>query len=214
MVAVIKDRLAPLSQKGIKEVKFKSASYLMATGANGTISLSTRNFPSVSMTPAKDLLNAFKKLGTSRKLSFQEEYAMESLWHEIQHNNQKLSGRLSKSQLNIMETINQWVSRRTYPRMLTQLGGYKPQHLTKVKTDGYGYKAYVTRFDDLLKKLEINDAVLLGRVEEIHTGVDAGKYADEVSSLLAKESNKDKEKIKDCLQKIDAPTFEGALSAL
>lgn len=201
MVEVIKDKLAPLSKQGIKQVEFRSAGYLMATDGHGGITVSTRKFSSVAMTPSKDLLNAFKKLGGKEKLTFNEEYALESLWHEIQHNNQKIGAYVKGAyQCTLLETVNQWVCRRTYHRMMKQLGGYKPVHEAKVKTDGYGYAQFLRRFDALLARLGLDDMELLAHMEQIHLGKNTDDYAEFVSGLLAERSGKDKTLIENCLK--------------
>ncbi|WP_051957937.1 phage minor head protein [Desulfobacter vibrioformis] len=216
MVGAIKDKLAPLSRKGIKQVEFISAGYLMATDGQGGITISTREFAGIGMTPSRDLLNAFKKLGTPDKLTFNEEYALESLWHEIQHNNQKIGSYVKGDyRCTLLETVNQWVSRRTYQRMMDQLGGYKPVHAKKVKTDGYGYAKYLRRFDALLERLGLDDMELLAQMEQIHLKKNTDDYAVFVSQLMAERSGKDKALLKACLKNLGNPEdFEKCLGGI
>ncbi|WP_051294828.1 phage head morphogenesis protein [Maridesulfovibrio bastinii] len=193
---IIKD-LGDMSKRPIKSVQFKSASYFMATNSQGTIFLSTKNFPGM-MTPSKDLLSAFKKIGKGQQLHFHEEYALESLWHEMMHNNQVLE-RVRPSRdhhsYRMMEIVNQWVSRRTYPRMLEKMGA-TPVHLEKVKAEGWGYGNWLKEFGQLLDDLGVKDnAELLEEMEKIHSTIDRFQYTDEVTGVLAKISGKDESEI-------------------
>lgn len=56
----------------------------------------------------------------------------------------------------MMETVTQWVARRSYPRFLEALGG-KAAHQAKVLRQGYGYSGYIRNFDKLLQALGIDD---------------------------------------------------------
>lgn len=217
MVNVIKEKLAPLAGQGIKKVEFTSMNALMSTDAEGRITISTNKFASIGMTPSKDLLNAFKKLGTGKKLSFNEEYSLESLWHEIQHNNQKFTARIPDKDhysYALMETINQWVSRRTYPRMMNKLGGYEPAHLEKVQSDGYGYGMYISRFDALLKTLGVDGMEILSKMERMHREIGAFDYEPELRRLLSGKSGKDEKKISQCLKAIREKSFSICLEEL
>ncbi len=217
MVSVITEKLSGMSKQGIREIKFQSKSFFMATDANGTIVVSTQKDADLAFAPSKELLNAFKKLGTNKKLTFQEEYSLECLWHEIQHNNQRHVGAMPNKRhykYVLMETVNQWVSRRTYPRMLEKLGGYKPAHFEKVKTKGYGYEDWINRFDQLVKKIGLKEADILMEMETIHSEVGWFQYERYVTKMLARKSGKKEEAISQCLKKIKSSKFKDVLKNL
>lgn len=197
MMDTIVGELGDMSKRPIKTMQFKSGSYFMSTNSRGNITISTKKFPGM-MTPSKDLLAAFKKIGTGERLEFREEYALESLWHEIMHNNQVLERvRPPRDHYSyrMMEIVNQWVSRRTYPRMLEKLEA-KPTHFEKVKAEGWGYGGWLKEFDQLLRDLDVEDnAELLAEMEKIHSTVDRFQYTDEVAEVLAKISGKDENEI-------------------
>lgn len=57
----------------------------------------------------------------------------------------------------MMETVTQWVARRTYPRFMDALGG-KAAHQARVLKEGYGYGVYIRNFDKLLETLGVADS--------------------------------------------------------
>jgi hypothetical protein len=132
------------------------------------------------------LLNAFKKLG-KKPLSFNEEYSLESLWHEILHNRQTLTQWVGPGDIRhaVMETMNQWVARRTYGEMMTTLGGFSPIHMEAIKAGGHGYRLWVANFDALLGRLKLSDADVLEDLRAMHTGVEGYSYIDPLAKLLA-----------------------------
>ncbi len=92
--------------------------------------------------PMKSLESAISKIRAGEGLQFHEEYAIESLWHEMLHarsswwqntDNQK-DGRLLTS----METINQFCARCSYGKLLGSIGG-KPKHFEAIMKNGFGY---------------------------------------------------------------------------
>ena len=128
---------------GLKEVK---EDYFMATNpTNGMFYISNRAYK--GFIPTRDLLRAFQKIIHKLPLSFNEEYALETLWHEINHNRVKRYVPLLKDspQMLIMETINQLVSRHTYDEFLKKLGA-EARHKAEILEKGYGYALMVKNF--------------------------------------------------------------------
>lgn len=111
---------------------------------------------------------AFQKLKLKQPLTFQEEYAIEVLWHEINHNRVKkytwLGGTDTK-EVRVMEMINQMVSRYTYDNFLKAIGG-KASLKAEVIKNGKGYQNYIINFRQLLKRLKINERKFIKEMEE------------------------------------------------
>ena len=90
--------------------------------------------------PASDLLSAFMKLNNRApgKLTFNEEYAIEMLFHESIHSKQ-LNATGNFMQEKILEISTQLLARNNYPKIL---GHFKksPIHFDEIQSKGYGYK--------------------------------------------------------------------------
>ncbi len=163
----------PISVVGIQA----DGSAYMFTHSAGDVFLSPRVFTSnvpdgkgakvsVKWAPSKAVLSAFSKIDRGEQLEFIEEYSLESLWHEIQHNRQNQTHTSfippgnNDPRRRLMEVVNQWTARRTYPDMLKVLGA-KAEHLKDVKEHGLGYRSWVRNFGTLLEKLGVNDNSIL-----------------------------------------------------
>lgn len=121
----------------------------------------------------------------NRALSFSEEYSLESLWHELLHNQQLKILALSPSaeQKVLMETINQWSARHTYQTILTDMG-IVPIHQAEIIEKGPGYGPYVERFNLLLSKLGIKSSDILNDVATIHKSYNKYDYKTPVANTL------------------------------
>lgn len=163
--------------------------YLMATYSDGRIELSTRSFatPHGSFNPAKELKGAWNALAAGKPLDWKQEYAMESLWHEIMHNRQVVTRSLrgKRSALVAMETANQWLSRRTYHELIEKLGG-KAVHQADILKNGLGYGGYLRNFDNLLARLGIRDADILQSMRVMHQGKPSDAYIEHLTGMLSK----------------------------
>lgn len=188
---IIKERLSEEFVRGYKGIKLVSAHYFMATDSQGTIYISQRGWQKPDGTkfyPYRALKNAFKKLG-KELLSFDEEYAVEALWHEIVHNKQILAP-MDSYERRFMETLTQWYARRTYPELLKKLAG-NASHQEAIKTDGYGYSRWVKKFDELLAKWNIPEDRLLSDLEQIIKNHPRNKYLEEVARVISELTGKD-----------------------
>lgn len=204
---------------GISIGSVKHADWFMQTYSHaGIIDLSSRKFRHLNnLQPSEDLHNAFRKMGIT-PLSFNEEYCLESLWHEIMHNRQTqgaLRYRKRHYRTVLMETVNQWVSRRTYGRMMSELGEYAPEWQEQIKKRGHGYGIWVGKLDRLLNRLGLGDEILVD-IEKIHGNAEHYDYARPLAKLLAKKSGNwdQKDNIKACLKSIREYEFEEKLSRL
>ena len=194
--ALVAEKLTPLTRlpegSALELIRRQDFNSFMATDSKGKIAVSAVTFPMVgNFAPADDLVAAFRNLGR-RELSFNQEYALESLWHEIMHNRQQHTPRfgIPKHAMLTMETVNQWLSRRTYGRMLDALGGFAPGQQKEIAAKGYGYASFVKRFDRLLQKLGVRERDIVEPLYRIHGEVDRYEYAVPVAALLAETAGK------------------------
>ena len=110
--------------------------------------------------PAREVHDAFQAIVNGQTLTFNQEYAMESLWHETLHAKAKgLVKNMMPAEITIiqMETVNQFVARHTYPQFIERFGG-KATHRESVLKEGYGYARYVTNFRAILDHYHIDEA--------------------------------------------------------
>ena len=172
----------------------KSKSYLMQVStlynpktkqwsSQTALSISTHDF-SLSGTvynPVEQLRGALSSLRSGTALTFDQEYAIEALWHEILHARSATPPRKLKDyQVREMETLNQFVARHTYSELLG-LFGVSPVHVEAILEKGYGYKEWVANFRAKLKSLGIAEEqavadltpALMDDYEEIYGKVNA-----------------------------------------
>ncbi|SUE33660.1 phage minor head protein [Rikenella microfusus] len=114
----------------------------------------------VEFNPAKEVREAFAALKKGNELTFNQEYALESLWHETLH--AKARGVADWSRWNNlasmqMETVNQFVARHTYPDFIARFGG-EAAHQDSVLDNGYGYGTWIRNFRAILKRHRIDEA--------------------------------------------------------
>lgn len=154
---------------GLGEVNIrKSRSYLMQHSATvntitgqrtskSTISISTADFRN-GFNPARDLMEGLVSIKNKRPLTFNQEYAFESLWHEILHaKTQTKYYRLTALQREHMETVNQFVARHTYPDFIKSFGG-QAEHQAEILDKGYGYGSWISNFRKKLADKGIGEA--------------------------------------------------------
>lgn len=125
--------------------------------------------------PARDLRDAFQAIVNGRTLTFNQEYAMETLWHETLHAKAKgLADNIRPAETTIMqmETVNQFVARHTYPQFIERFGG-KAAHMESVLEEGYAYGRYVTNFRAILDHYHIDETET---VEALRTPLLDGPY--------------------------------------
>lgn len=162
-------------RQGLENVSFRSSkNYFMQhvmkykphTGewvGSSSISISTHNFilkigdKLDTINFADELKSALGAIKKGEKLTFKQEYSIESLWHEILHAKTKTKAfGLSAIKVQEMETINQFVARHTYDGFLSSLGG-KAQHKNTILENGLGYSRHVSDFRKLLKDNGIDE---------------------------------------------------------
>lgn len=120
------------------------------------LTLSTHTFTN-EFNPVEELRNAFANIKKGDKLTFRQEYAIESLWHEILHaKTQTKPMILNQLQIKSMETVNQFIARHTYHKFIERLGG-RAFNQEEVLENGYGYKSWIADFRKFLKEKNISE---------------------------------------------------------
>lgn len=189
---------------GFTGIEQNRKSYFMATDCSGRLYLSAQKFRTRKgeFQPTGALKSAWNKLAAGKPLEWTEEYAIESLWHEITHNRQQRTYTGKGAVNRIMETVTQWTARRTYPDLLVSLGG-KAAHLESIKKEGLGYGGYIRNFDKLMRALGADEGKVLVGMQNIINTRRMDEYTDPLSALLRDASDKDLGAIKRALQKIN-----------
>ena len=157
--------------KGINAVSEREAFMSISLDGEITINFATN---ARGYNAGESIVRAIDKLNNGEALTRDEEYAVESLWHEILHNKSKNTTILPD--INepdkgftraVAETINQLVARHTYgENLLTELGG-KPKHQQWVLEKGYSYDATLDNLRLLLQKAGINESEFVERANKI-----------------------------------------------
>lgn len=131
--------------------------------------------------PAEEFRGALGAIKAGTPLSFNQEYAVEGLWHEFLHGKSRSQPRkLSSIQLEAMETLNQFTARHTYDTFLKPFG-VVPQHKQAILDNGYGYRAWVSNFRAKLTKLGISEQKAL---TDLYPAL-MGDYAEIAKTLKA-----------------------------
>lgn len=141
--------------------------------------------------PALDLSNALKKLRGELKgdLTFNEEYAIEALFHESVHSRMKKEASITL-QNNILEICTQLYARNNYPKIIKHYGKL-PKHFEAIQTSGYGYKDGC----NLLRKFFTKDGELqVGELINVANGTEDG--IQKLNKLFEKFNVARKEKTK------------------
>jgi SPP1 gp7 family putative phage head morphogenesis protein len=188
---------------GFSSISETSADYFMATWPQrGEFAVSnTRRYDvGGGFHPAGNLVGAMQKIRNKIPLTFNEEYAVESLWHEICHNRAKkyaVTSWTGAARIN-MEALNQLVARHTYPDFLAKLGG-EARFSTEVLENGYGYGVMVKNLHSLLRKLSVDEAAQIKAFENILYSKSYGRVQDNLASHLAKVTGRPKDVLKEIL---------------
>jgi SPP1 gp7 family putative phage head morphogenesis protein len=180
--------------------------FFASTDTKGIIRVSNNRFiASGGYHPAIDLKAAMKKIARNQPLSFNEEYAVETLWHEILHNARKGVIELgdnprSNSIRILMEATNQLYARHTYDNFLSQLG-VSARFSGKILEGGYGYRPQVKNLRFLINRLGL---VERETAESLHLLLDSdwSDIYDRSSLFLSMASGKNQKIIKALLAAI------------
>lgn len=193
VIGIIKDvdKANPgLFKGGLKEVRIidTDQGFMANERASGTnilyISNKTFTVPGGrEFNPLNELKGAMANIAKNKKnavLTFNQEYALESLWHEIRHASAlgwKNVANKTNNLKNSMELINQFCARKSYRSFVRSLGG-NVSHEKKIMQNGYGYYKSVRNFCYLLKEMKMSqkyaykhfkDMIINKPYEDIHS---------------------------------------------
>lgn len=212
----IKERCGQFAtNNGITSVVVNKDNYFMATYCDGRFMLSEKTFTlrgGQQFNAAQEIKEAWNKLAGGKPLTWNEEYSLESLWHEITHNRQR-AGRMPRgsSKECMMEVTTQWTARRTYQQLVEELGG-RVAHQDDIIKNGLGYGGYLKRFDRLLGVIKVKDADLLPHMLEAIKTLKTPDYLSHMESVLTELSGAKKSAIKRALSNLGKPVdFEDIL---
>ena len=168
----------------------------------------------------RDLFGGLAACASGRLLTPNQEYALESLWHEIWHNRQRGAAEAMRLELGhplrrFAETLNQAGSRLTYPRFIEHLGG-TASHQAWVIAAGYGYQKTVSRLWQVVEACGLNPTEVAGDLATVNASGDLVKAHSLVAGLLAKRSGARKAAIQAALEMLSArpDLFMEALSEI
>lgn len=114
----------------------------------------------VVFNPLHEVKEAMKSIAAQIPLSFNQEYAIESLWHEIRHAGAigwKDIRKQTEDLTAAMECINQFCARRSYGKFLRAIGG-SVSHKKEIIKRGYGYSRSVRHFEEMLAALNVSSS--------------------------------------------------------
>lgn len=142
--------------------------------------------------PAKDLQSALNKITVTKKpLTYTEEYAINSFWHEMLHSQ---SRGLKKAGLDpgflgidydFMEIVNEWRARRTYGKLMSELGANTAWE-TAILKESAGYKKYIDRLSAVQRQLKVTDADIFDIFVDININNTTNYYDDVAKALFDK----------------------------
>ncbi|MDR2764424.1 MAG: hypothetical protein LBB90_05275 [Tannerella sp.] len=160
--------------------------------------------------PLSEFKGALNAIKNGNDLTFKQEYAVESVWHEFLHAKAKGWSNINNrtSQLNkSMEVANQFCARRSYIPFLESLGG-KSTHSADIITKGFGYRNELDNFNLMIDTLKIDKSKLYDFLSDKTTNT---KYEDifgELTGYISKESGIGKSKINKLIEKLDISDFQ------
>ena len=123
---------------------------LFAAVRNGRFYLSNSDTLVAGYRPAEALLAALRKIKTREAISFNEEYAVETLWHEMMHERTSIiTERRIVGEDPLPEGIVQLTARLTYGKLLAALGG-APAHQDRILKNGLAYPTLTRNLVELV----------------------------------------------------------------
>lgn len=137
--------------------------------------------------PLYELKGAMKAIAEGKELTFNQEYAIEVLWHEIRHASAKGWKNITKKTEElqaVMECINQFCARRSYGKFLRAVGGIS-KHKKDIIKNGYGYAKSVRHFEKLLSSINVSSSEAYVYFEQLILVKPYETIYDEVVNYIA-----------------------------
>lgn len=168
----------------------------------------------VVFNPLHEVKEAMKSIAAKKPLTFNQEYAIESIWHEVRHAGavgwkdiRKKNTRLRDA----MECINQFCARRSYGKLLRAIGG-TVKHKKEIIESGYGYSNSVSKFEKLIKAINVSSSEAYAHFSKVIMTEPYEDIFEHIVSFLVDKGVKRKnaETLVEALQRSDA-LFDAAL---
>lgn len=188
MLEIAKDK-AEWFPAGFEGVYAVARDDLFAATAGNAIYFSVEDKLVAGFRPAIDLASAFTKAKDGGQLTFNEEYAVESLWHEIKHMTYRHETVPTKPVTRtVMDASVQFVARHSYPELLHELGLHGTNQ-AEISVAGYAYDVEVANYRQLLKQLKIDADRAAAVIDNaLKNNADTNALIMELASALAEES--------------------------
>ncbi|MDD2725398.1 MAG: phage minor head protein [Methylovulum sp.] len=177
---------------------------LFAATAGNAIHFSMEGKLVAGFRPAIDLASAFTKAKVGGQLTFNEEYAVETLWHEMKHMAYKHETVPTKPVTRTaMEASVQFVARHSYLALLQELG-LNSANQAEIIVAGHAYDVEVANYRQLLKQLKIDIGRAVVVIDNVlKNNADTNALIAELASALAKESGIADSRIEYGLKQLD-----------
>jgi hypothetical protein len=130
---------------------------LFAAVEEGRFYLSNSDVLVPGYRPAEAFWSALRNIKAGQPLSFREEYAIETVWHEMMHERTgivMIRRVIGKEPLE--EGIIQLAARSTYGRLLTALGGADPSHSAAILENGLAYPLVTRNLVELTRRAGVS----------------------------------------------------------
>ncbi len=167
-------------EQGFKEIKTEKSKHNNgSTDAKGTIWLR----PQIK----KNCISGFEKIRTGKECTEDEERSIATLWHEITHNRHDLKkdsvtlGLLSLKETRYMETANEFVARKTLPKLYQKIGGSMKYPRFMSDRDNTGYNNWVVKYQKAIADNNLDEAKVLKTVKK---GLFEGDYRQQKQNLI------------------------------
>ncbi|MBV5274083.1 MAG: hypothetical protein JZU52_10700 [Lamprocystis purpurea] len=190
---------------GVKFVKEGGPDDDFYMGTNGKGGFYFREVEYGTFNSRRDLFGGLAKCADKQRpqMTRDEEYALESLWHEIWHNRQTGMDAVAALEpthpvRRFAETLNQAAARLTYPSFIERLGG-QSVHQDWVIDNGYGYAATVSRFWQIVRECGLSPLDVAGELATVNREANLLEGAKQVAKLLGRRSGYPADKIQAAL---------------
>lgn len=154
--------------------------------------------------PLYELRGAVSAIAKGEKLTFLQEYSLESVWHEIRHASAvgwKDYRKKEQALIDSMEVINQFCARMSYPSFIRSIGG-KASHAKKVMEKGLGYTQGVANFNTLLSEMNVSKKAAYNHFKDIIINTPYEDIHDRLIEFVEVKGKYKKGKAKDIVESL------------
>lgn len=138
--------------QGFNGIYAVSSPNLFAGTHDGRIYFSDADQLVPGFKPATELASALGKIGAGDHLAFKEEYAVETLWHELMHGMTGIRAtRVHAGKDAVEEGLIQSVSRISYAKLLDYWGS-QAEHQERIIFEGFAYPQTARNFIEMFNQ--------------------------------------------------------------